>query len=180
MDANQSLSGENGYDRMSGDEELGEEKVIAQTSNGQKRSRHEFEVDSDDEHYENGEMPLNGNDKEAVSSSSRLSSLTFVRSLLQDQTSDNNDELDEEDLNRLRTCIRAMQDTLATTDDPDISLISDYFKETFEVRRNFVKTHNTTEILAEYPALQLHSCVSRTVEEKEKNDPTASFRPCSY
>ena len=43
---------------MSGDEELGEEKVIAQTSNGQKRSRHEFEVDSDDEHYENGEMPL--------------------------------------------------------------------------------------------------------------------------
>ena len=53
-----------------------------------------------------------------------------------------------------------MQETLATTDDPDISLISDYFKETFEIRRNFVKTHNTTEILAEYPALQLHSCVS--------------------
>jgi hypothetical protein len=53
-----------------------------------------------------------------------------------------------------------MQETLATTDDPDISLISDYFKETFEIRRNFVKTHNTTEILTEYPALQLHSCVS--------------------
>lgn len=141
MDANQSMSGENGYDRMSGDEELGEEKVIAQTSNGQKRSRHEFEVDSDDEHYENGEMPSNGNDKEV------------------DQMSENNDELDEEDLNRLRTCIRAMKETLATNDDPDISLITDYFKETFEIRRNFVKTHNTTEILAEYPALQLHSCL---------------------
>jgi hypothetical protein len=57
-----------------------------------------------------------------------------------------------------------MQDTLATTDDPDISLISDYFKETFEVRRNFVKTHNTTEILTEYPALQLHSCVSFSIQ----------------
>jgi hypothetical protein len=52
-----------------------------------------------------------------------------------------------------------MQETLATTDDPDISLVSDYFKETFDIRRNFVKTHNTNEILAEYPALQLHSCV---------------------
>ena len=52
-----------------------------------------------------------------------------------------------------------MQETLATTDDPDISLISDYFKETFDMRRNFVKTHNTNEILIEYPALQLHSCV---------------------
>ena len=52
-----------------------------------------------------------------------------------------------------------MQKKLATTNDPDISLISDYFKETFEIRRNFVKTHNTTEILTEYPALQLHSCV---------------------
>ena len=68
--------------------------------------------------------------------------------------------MDEEELNRLRACITAMQATLATTDDPDISLISDYFKETFEIRRNFVKTHNTNEILAEYPALQLHSCVS--------------------
>ena len=36
-DAAQALAGENGYDRMSGDEELGEEKV-AQTSNGQKTS----------------------------------------------------------------------------------------------------------------------------------------------
>ena len=72
----------------------------------------------------------------------------------------------EEDLNRLRTCIRAMKETLATNDDPDISLITDYFKETFEIRRNFVKTHNTTEILAEYPALQLHSCVSQSNEMK--------------
>ncbi len=67
--------------------------------------------------------------------------------------------MDEEESNRLRICITAMQETLAATDDPDISLISDYFKETFEIRRNFVKTHNTTEILTEYPALQLHSCV---------------------
>lgn len=52
-----------------------------------------------------------------------------------------------------------MKETLAKTTDPDISLISDYFKETFEIRRDFVKTHNTNEILAEYPALQLHSCV---------------------
>lgn len=51
---------------MSGDEELGEEK-LAQTSNGQKRSRHEFEVDSDDGQYESGEMPSNGNGKDAVS-----------------------------------------------------------------------------------------------------------------
>lgn len=174
MDANQSLSGENGYDRMSGDDELGEEKVIAQTSNGQKRSRHEFEVDSDDEHYENGEMPLNGNDKEAVSCSAPV---PFVSHLdLQDQTSDNNDELDEEDLNRLRTCIRAMQETLATNDDPDISLVTDYFKETFEIRRNFVKTHNTTEILAEYPALQLHSCVSRS--QRQRHRQRASFCSC--
>lgn len=141
MDANQSLTGENGcYDRMSGDEEAAEEKS-AQTSGGQKRSRHEFEVDSEDDHYESAEMGTNGNDKEI------------------DQTSDNPDELDEEELNRLRGYITAMQETLATTDDPDISLISDYFKETFEIRRNFVKTHNTTEILAEYPALQLHSCL---------------------
>ena len=55
------MGGENGYDRMSGDEELGEEK-LAQTSNGQKRSRHEFEVDSDDGQYESGEMPGNGKD----------------------------------------------------------------------------------------------------------------------
>jgi hypothetical protein len=67
--------------------------------------------------------------------------------------------MDEEETNRLRSCITAMQETLAATDDPDISLVSDYFKETFEIRRNFVKTHNTTEILTEYPALQLHSCV---------------------
>ncbi|CAF4029926.1 unnamed protein product, partial [Rotaria sp. Silwood1] len=55
--------------------------------------------------------------------------------------------------------IRAMKEPLPTTNDPDISIISDYFKETFEVRRDFVKTHNTNEILMEYPALQLHSCV---------------------
>ncbi|CAF3625673.1 unnamed protein product [Adineta steineri] len=138
FDASQSMTGENGYDRMSGDDELGEEK-LAQTSNGQKRSRHEFEVDSDDGQYESGEMPTNGKDN--------------------DQTSDNNDEMDEEETHRLRSCITAMQETLAATDDPDISLISDYFKETFEIRRNFVKTHNTTEILTEYPALQLHSCL---------------------
>jgi len=140
VDVAQAMAGENGYDRMSGDEELGEEK-IAQTSNGQKRSRHEFELDSDDGQYETGEMPTNGNGKDA------------------DQTSDNIDEMDEEEANRLRSCITAMQETLAATDDPDISLISDYFKETFEIRRNFVKTHNTTEILTEYPALQLHSCL---------------------
>ncbi|CAF0902907.1 unnamed protein product [Adineta steineri] len=140
VDAAQSLNAENGYDRMSGDEELGEEK-LAQTSGGQKRSRHEFEVDSDDGQYESGEMPINGNGKDT------------------DQTSENNDDIDEDELNRLRTCITAMQETLATTDDPDISLISDYFKETFEIRRTFVKTHNTNEILTEYPALQLHSCL---------------------
>lgn len=55
------MGGENGFDRMSGDEELGEEK-LAQTSNGQKRPRHEFEVDSDDGQYETGEMPPNGKD----------------------------------------------------------------------------------------------------------------------
>lgn len=76
-----------------------------------------------------------------------------------DQTSENNDELDEEEIKRLRICIAAMKETLAKTTDPDISLIADYFKETFEIRREFVKTHNTNEILAEYPALQLHSCV---------------------
>jgi hypothetical protein len=52
-----------------------------------------------------------------------------------------------------------MQETLAATNDPDISLIADAFKETFDIRRSFVKTHNTNEILVEYPALQLHSCV---------------------
>ncbi|CAF4103084.1 unnamed protein product [Rotaria socialis] len=46
VDVAQSMTGENGYDRMSGDEELGEEK-LAQTSNGQKRSRHEFELLAD-------------------------------------------------------------------------------------------------------------------------------------
>ena len=61
----QSMAGENGYDRMSGDEELGEEK-LAQASNGQKRSRHEFEVDSDDGQYESGEMPNHENGKDAV------------------------------------------------------------------------------------------------------------------
>ena len=40
----------------------------------------------------------------------------------------------------------------------------DHFKETFAIRRSFVKTHNTNEILAEYPALQIHSCVSPTEE----------------
>ena len=79
--------------------------------------------------------------------------------IFKDQISENNDDMDEEEINHLRTCIVAMQKTLATTNDPDMSLISDYFKETFEIRRNFVKTHNTNEILAEYPALQLHSCV---------------------
>ncbi len=64
-DAAQALAGENGYDRMSGDEELGEEK-LAQTSNGQKRPRHEFELDSDDGQYESGEMPTNGDGKDAV------------------------------------------------------------------------------------------------------------------
>lgn len=72
---------------------------------------------------------------------------------------ENHEDADEEETDRLRSCITAMQETLATTDDPDIALISDYFKETFEIRRDFVKTHNTTEILTEYPALQLHSCV---------------------
>jgi hypothetical protein len=61
------MNGENGYDRMSGDEELGEEK-LAQTSNGQKRSRNDFELDSDDGQYESGEMPTNGNGKDVVSS----------------------------------------------------------------------------------------------------------------
>ena len=79
---------------------------------------------------------------------------------IKDQASDNNDDMDEEELNRLKTCITAMQRTLATTSDPDISLVADYFKETFEIRRTFVQTHNTTEILTEYPALQLHPCVS--------------------
>jgi hypothetical protein len=65
MDVTQSMGSENGFDRMSGDDELGEEK-LAQTSNGQKRSRHEFEVDSDDGQYESGEMPTNGNGKDAV------------------------------------------------------------------------------------------------------------------
>ncbi|CAF5056598.1 unnamed protein product, partial [Rotaria magnacalcarata] len=32
-----------------------------------------------------------------------------------DQTSENNDELDEDELKRLRTCIAAMKETLATT-----------------------------------------------------------------
>jgi hypothetical protein len=141
VDAAHALGVENGYDRLSGDEELGEERLIAQTSAGQKRARHEFEVDSDDGHYETGEMPMNGRRKDS------------------DQRSDNLDDLDEDEINRLRICITAMQQTLATTNDPDISLISDYFKETFENRRNFVKTHNTNEILAEYPALQLHSCL---------------------
>ncbi|CAF4714388.1 unnamed protein product [Rotaria sp. Silwood1] len=140
VDATQSMSGENGYDRISGDEEIGEEK-LAQTSGGQKRLRHEFEVDSDEGHYESGEMPRTTNGKET------------------DQISENNDEIDEQELKRLETCIRVMKETLATTNDPDISLISDYFKETFEVRRDFVKTHNTNEILMEYPALQLHSCL---------------------
>lgn len=66
MDANQSMSGENAYDRMSGDEELGEEKHLAQTSSGQKRSRHEFEVESDEEHEENHPTQPNGNGKETV------------------------------------------------------------------------------------------------------------------
>ena len=65
MDAAQNLAGENGFDRMSGDEELGEEK-FAQTSNGQKRSRLEFEVDSDDGHYESAEMNGQTNGKDLV------------------------------------------------------------------------------------------------------------------
>ena len=159
MDAAQNLAGENGFDRMSGDEEMGEEK-FAQTSNGQKRSRHEFEVDSDDGHYDSGDMNGQSNGKDAVRNGSNRKRFDLVFRLSQDHMSDeNNEEMDEEEANRLRGCITAMQETLATTDDPDISLISDYFKETFEIRRNFVKTHNTTEILTEYPALQLHSCV---------------------
>jgi hypothetical protein len=55
LDAAQSMGGENGYDRMSGDEEIGEERS-AQTSGGQKRPRHEFEVDSSDGQYESGEL----------------------------------------------------------------------------------------------------------------------------
>ncbi len=67
VDAAQALGVENGYDRLSGDEELGEKRLAAQTSvPGQKRARHEFEVDSDDEHYETGEMPMNGHGKDSV------------------------------------------------------------------------------------------------------------------
>jgi hypothetical protein len=102
----------------------------------------------------------------------------FIIIFVKDQTSENNDEMDEEELARLRTCITAMQETLATTNDPDSSLISDYFKETFEIRRTFVKTHNTNEILAEYPALQLHSCVcliDKIVDSENEN-----FLFCSY
>lgn len=62
---------------MSGDEELGEEK-LAQTSNGQKRSRHEFEVDSDDGQYESGEMPSNENGKDAVCSHLIVSFISHV------------------------------------------------------------------------------------------------------
>ncbi len=68
VDAAHALGVENGYDRLSGDEELGEERLIAQTSAGQKRARHEFEVDSDDGHYETGEMPMNGRRKDSVCS----------------------------------------------------------------------------------------------------------------
>lgn len=83
--------------------------------------------------------------------------------------------MDEEESHRLRGCITAMQETLAATDDPDISLISDYFKETFEIRRNFVKTHNTTEILTEYPALQLHSCVRLSIFSHQTNYKSVFF-----
>lgn len=65
VDAAQALAGENGFDRMSGDEEIDEEK-LAQTSGGQKRSRHEFEVDSDDGNFESGEMPRNHNGNDLV------------------------------------------------------------------------------------------------------------------
>lgn len=65
VDVSQAMNGENGFDRMSGDEEVGEEK-LAQTSGGQKRSRHDFEVDSDDGHFESGEMPRNINGKDNV------------------------------------------------------------------------------------------------------------------
>jgi hypothetical protein len=68
-------------------------------------------------------------------------------------------DMDGDETNALRRCILAMQETLCNTDDPDISLISDAFQQTFEIRRDYVKTHTTTEILSEYPALQLHSCV---------------------
>ncbi|CAF5137029.1 unnamed protein product, partial [Rotaria magnacalcarata] len=65
VDVSQTMGGENGFDRMSGDEEMGEEK-LAQTSGGQKRPRHDFEGDSDEGHYESGEMPRNANGKDMV------------------------------------------------------------------------------------------------------------------
>ncbi|CAF0787632.1 unnamed protein product [Didymodactylos carnosus] len=107
---------------------------------GQKRSRHELELDtySDNEDYESGEMMENQKDQE--------------------QNSENNDELDDEESNRLRGFIHAMQEAMASSE-PDLSLITDYFKETFHSRRSFVKTHNTTEILSEYPALTLQTCL---------------------
>ena len=71
VDMSQSMGGENGFDRMSGDEELGEEK-LAHSSNGQKRSRHDFELDSDDGQYESGEMPTNGKDTVGSSNARRL------------------------------------------------------------------------------------------------------------
>jgi hypothetical protein len=65
MDANQSAMGENGCDRMSGDEEQGDEKLV-QSSNGQKRLRDEFELESDDGQCESGNMANNGHDKDQV------------------------------------------------------------------------------------------------------------------
>ncbi|CAF1088692.1 unnamed protein product, partial [Didymodactylos carnosus] len=106
---------------------------------GQKRSRHEFELDtySDNGDYESGEMMENQKDQE--------------------DNSENNDELEGEDSNH-RAYIHAMQEAMVSTE-PDLSLIMDYFKETFHSRRLFVKTHNTTEILSEYPALTLQTCL---------------------
>lgn len=54
-----------------------------------------------------------------------------------------------------------MQKTHSSTNEFDPSML-EHFKETFLTRRSFVKTHNTNEILTEYPALRIHSCVCTT------------------
>ena len=66
VDAANALRGENGYDRSPGEEELGEERLVSQTSNGHKRARLEFELDSPEDHYESGELSMNGHAKEPV------------------------------------------------------------------------------------------------------------------
>ena len=65
VDVVQSISSENAYDRLSGDDERSNER-LTKMSSGRKRSRHSFEVDSDEEHYETGEMPRNTDEKESV------------------------------------------------------------------------------------------------------------------